>query len=64
MNKTQRLIEQVPYIEILYAKPGKVVRGVLIEQNYGTKQTEGYVLFQQENDEILKCYSGDITEIR
>lgn len=64
LNKTQRLIEQVPYIEILYAKPGKVVRGVLIEQNYGTKQTEGYVLFQQENDEILKCYSGDITEIR
>lgn len=64
LNKTQRLIEQVPYIEILYTKLGKVVRGVLIEQNYGTKETEGYVLLQQENDEIWKCYSSDITEIR
>ena len=64
LNKAQRLIEQVPYIEILDSKHRKAVRGVLVEQNYGTNQTEGYVLLQLENDEIWKCYSGDIIEIR
>lgn len=64
LNNAQHLIEQVPYIEILYAKPNKVIRGILIEQNYGTKQTESYVLFQQEDGEIWKCYNSDITEIR
>lgn len=65
VNPAQSLLAQSPLIDIIRQTNHAEIRGVIIEQNYiGGKDTENYVLIQQDGGAIQSIRMADIAEIR
>jgi len=65
INKDQSLIQQTPLLDIVRGKNGSECRGVIIEQNYTSKKnSENYILVQDENGSHQSIKLSDLAEIR
>lgn len=63
VNPNQTLFEQSPIVDIVKLKGGGQSRGIIIEQNYfSDKNTENYVLVQEEGGTIQSLKISDIAE--
>lgn len=65
INENQGIFEQSPLIDIVRGKNGSELRGLIIEQNYmNSKNSENYILVQQENGGIQSMKMSELVEIR
>lgn len=64
LNPDQSLFEQTPLIETVQKQDGQCIKGIIIEQNYGSGKEPGYLLVQTFAGDTKKVVLKNIQEIR
>ena len=64
IHPTQSMLEQSPLLDVVYAKNSSIVRGVIIEQNYGVNPNDDYLLIQREDGGTQSLKVKDVQEFR
>lgn len=65
INPNQDIFAQSELLDVVKAKNGNEVRGIIIEQNYSSnKDSENYFLIQQESGAIQSIKVSEISETR
>lgn len=64
LNPGQSLFEQSSLMDIILLENGQCIKGIVIEQDYGTDKEPSYSLVQTFSKDIRKVEHKDIAEIR
>ena len=64
IHPTQSMLEQSPLLDVVDVKNSSTVRGVIIEQNYGTNPNDDYLLIQREDGGTQSIKVKDVQEFR
>jgi len=64
IHPTQSMLEQSPLLDVVDVKNASPVRGVIIEQNYGTNPNDDYLLIQREDGGTQSIKIKDVQEFR
>lgn len=64
IHPTQSILEQSPLLDVVDVKNASPVRGVIIEQNYGTNPNDDYLLIQREDGGTQSIKVKDVQEFR
>lgn len=64
IHPTQSMLEQSPLLDIVDVKNSSTIRGIIIEQNYGTNPNDDYLLIQREDGGTQSVKVKDVQEFR
>jgi hypothetical protein len=64
VNPNQSLFDQIPLYDIIVKKDGTKINGIIIEQNYGNRTEEAFLLIQKEDGSTQSVNLKDISEYR
>lgn len=64
IHPTQSILEQSPLLDVVDVKNASIVRGVIIEQNYGINPNDDYLLIQREDGGTQSIKVKDVQEFQ
>ncbi len=63
VNAKQSLWAQSKYIDVITSTKGNVLRGVIVEQFYGSTTTPGYIRMEDKNGHVMQLNLSEIQSI-
>lgn len=63
LNPEQDLFEQAPLLDIVYTKQGDMLKGIIVEQNYGSDKVKSYLRIEDKSGNIQRKNNDLIIEM-